>query len=452
MKFDTLLLIPDDDHWQWVALNHESVSQQLTSNWPVLDQPGRTQQIQNIQTTLTNWGYARQPVVIALPDHWCLSASLAGNRLKSARQNTLFDFEAHWPISLEDVVVDYLPGKDTTLGVCTPLRKLSPVITAIESLNLNLQSICPKAMLALQNRITTANPPAHHDTAWANGKAYHWFCIADSKPTHWQWLDRSEKALVLQAQTQHLVDASNRELHLLDLPEADTFKLKALSEIDSTQVQKVVLNDQAFAGAHRVATRKIKPWFNLLRPPLIANTKEQSVQRALSMLLLSVLILGITLAGMLHWRASEYQQLARNSRKDQQAIFREVFPEARMPQVNIASRMESELRRMISHAGAVPTLSINEDQTSALTLLHAVLLSLPRDQALDLQEIRMENNRIDIHGQAKQHADVQTIANSLRAHANLNVDTPQMTQTRDGIIRYTITANWRNSNQQGGQR
>ncbi|MAX25863.1 MAG: hypothetical protein CMJ19_15290, partial [Phycisphaeraceae bacterium] len=169
MKFDTLLLIPDDQQWQWVALHHETATEQLTSNWPVLDQPGRTQQIQNLKTTLTNWGYARQPVIIALPDHWCLSASIAGNRLKSARQNTLFDFEANWPISLEDVVADYLPGKETTLGVCTPLHKLYPVITAIEGLDLNLQVICPKAMLALQNRIATSNPPANHDTVWANG-------------------------------------------------------------------------------------------------------------------------------------------------------------------------------------------------------------------------------------------------------------------------------------------
>ena len=230
MKFTSLLLIPDDQQWQLVALQHESIADQLTIDWPVAGDRDQLQHIQNLKTTLQNWGYQNQPAVIALPDAWCICSHLTGNHSKQSRQNVLYHFEARWPLAIEDVVADYLPGKDDTLGVCATIKQLKPIIDAVEELDLNLQAICPKAILALQHYLATNDSTSINQAVWANGKAYHWFNIADRKPTRWTWLAPDEKSLVLQAKSQHLAGVADQHVQLLDFPQAITDQIKALPE------------------------------------------------------------------------------------------------------------------------------------------------------------------------------------------------------------------------------
>lgn len=448
MKMDAILLMLGDDQWQLMAIYHDTVAQEMISNWPQADDRAKAQQIQNLQITLQNWGYEQQPVIIGVPDTWCLCTTRQGDGFKSNRQNVLYDFEAQWPVAMEEVVADYLPGKQATLGVCVPLKKLSPVMQALEPLQLNLQAICPKALLALQQQPLTGNSPATRQTIWANtnGQAYHWFTLLDHKPVRWQWLPPSEKALVLQAQSLALNGVVDMQINAFDLPQPITEQLKALPQISSVTWSDAALDACAIAGASRIATRKIKPWIDLLRHPLVSNTQALAFQRVLSTLLLVVIVLGLTAAGTLYLRGTAYTQIAQQNRSNQLLRFAELFPDARIPQnISITSRLSSELKAMMDHASVLPTIGTDTSETSALILLHDTLLCLPDDLPMNVQEIRMESNRVDLRGEASNHADVQRIADALRKSPQLQVQTPQMTQTGDGIIRYTITANYSQS-------
>lgn len=441
MKIDSLVLILDDAQWQLKAMGHETVLKEVTCDWPQSSDLDRTQQIQNLQTTLQNWGYAKQPVVMIVPDHWCLCATQAGKTQHKNRQNVLYDFEVNWPIALEDLVADYLSGRETALGVCTEQHRLKPVIEVITKLNLNLQAICPKAMLALQHHLATTTQNTANHTIWANGNAYHWFTLEDRKPVSWHWLSPSQEALVLQAQSLYLTEKKPLQIQLLDMPQNVQKELEKLPQITITQNDTAELQTAACSGAQRIASKKIKPWINFLRPPLVQNSQEQATQKSLSFLLSAIVMLGITFCGTLSWRSGLYQDIARKNKIQQQQIFKDLFPDSRIPP-NVASRISSELRNMIKHTRVNPFDKTATDQTSALILFHQTMLSLPTTLPMHLQEIRLENNNIDLRGQAKQHAQVQSIANALRTNPNLQVNTPQMTQTQAGFIRYTITASY----------
>jgi hypothetical protein len=442
MKMDALLLMLGDDQWQLMAIHHESVAQEMISNWPQADERAKTQQIQNLQNTLQNWGYEQQPVIIGVPDSWCLCATRQGDGFKPNRQNVLYDFEAQWPVAMEEVVADYLPGKQATLGVCVPLKRLSPVMQALEPLHLNLRAICPKALLALQQQ-TVGSHNASHQTIWANGQAYHWFTVQDHKPISWQWLPPNEKALVLQAQSLALNGIHDLQVNAIDLPEPLTEQLKALPQVASVVCTNSALDACTIAGASKIATRKTKPWIDLLRYPLVSNTQALAMQRVLSALLLVVIVLGLTVAGTLYIRGMAYQQIAQQNRINQQQRFKELFPDARVSQnISITSRLNSELRAMMEHASVLPAMGTDTSEVSALILLRDAMLGLPVDLPMHVQEIRLENNRIDLRGEATNHADVQKITDALRTSPQLQVDTPQMTQTGAGIIRYTITATY----------
>jgi len=449
MKIDALVLQLNDDQWQLFAMQQETVLEKVTSSWPQVDERTKAQQIQNLKTTLTNWGVLQHPTVIIVPDHWCLSSTLTADVNKRQRQNVLFDFEASWPLSIEEVVADYLPGKQSALGVCAELKKLKPIMQAIDELNLNINAICPKALLALQQHLTASNDTSANQYIWADDNAYHWFTVEDRKPAHWQWLSANTKALVLQAQTLALTDNSDLHLKTLDLPLEVANQLKALPQVTSLQSKnETSILDMALTGAQRIATRKTQPWINLQRPPLVTNTQEHALQRVLSVLLMAVIILGVTLAGSMYWRSTQYQQIAQLNHSKQQQLFEELYPGKRIPP-NISSRLSSELRAMLKHVNVLSTTDIKTGNISALTLLHEALLSLPADLPMQIQEIRLGNNRIDLRGNADQHAQVQTIANSLRTNTHLQVDTPQMTRATGGKIRYTITANWNPTRRQG---
>lgn len=439
MKLDTLLLQLGDAHWRMSAIYQQSIVQEITCNWPSAGERERPQLIQNLQTTLGNWQYGQQPVIITVPDHWCICSTHNHDATRQSRQNVLYAFEARWPVAIEDVVADYLPGKGATLGVCVELSRMSPVMTAIEKLDLNIAAISPKALMSLQQLQSVTTDTSEHHAILANCKAKHWFILKDKKPIGWQWLDCDEKHLFLQAQTHALAGIKNMNIRTSGLPDATIKRIVQLEHVKQVTQYDVDMDNNLIECVSRIATGKTRPWINLLRAPLVKSTHEQTQQRNLGLLLLAVMVLGLCVVGSLYLRGQSYQKIAHENHLAQQAIFKETFPDSRMTG-DVSKRMASELRLMLDHNTVITGGQQTNDQTSALILLHESLLHLPSNMPLHVQEIRMEKNRIDLRGMASDHAQVQQIANSLRANPNLQVQTPQMTQTGNGEIQYSIIA------------
>ena len=452
MKIDALLLILDDEHWQMSGLCQQQVVQETTSNWPSATQRDHPQLIQNLQTTLSNWQYTNQPVIITLPDHWCICTTQNQDLSRQSRQNVLYAFEAKWPVAIEDVVADYLSTKDTTLGVCVELNRLSQIINALEPLQLNISAICPKSLIVLQQLQSISPDALEHHTVLANGKANNWFSFRDRKPIAWKWLDKDVKNLLLQTQTLCMSGQNNLHIKTAGVAETTISQLKAMEHVVEVSPVTTDMDSCLIQSASRLATGKVRPWINLLRPPLVSNTQQQTKQRILGLLLLAVLLLGLSLIGSITWRGMTYRNIAHENQIWQQKIFRDIFPESRRVPLNIANRLDSELRNILDHASLLPNTMQTPQQTSALILLHESLLHLPAELPMHIQEIRMDKNRIDLRGVTSEHAQVQLIAKSLQANPNLEVLTPQMTQTTTGEIRYTIIAQFQPSpTQRAGQ-
>ena len=106
-----------------------------------------------VAAALKTAGYRFEPVLLAIPSHWCLCASVttAGLPRKERRRAMIYRLEEKLPLAAEDVVADFLPAApacDQNLGVCVQKQTVATLVDALEAKGVAIASICPAALLA----------------------------------------------------------------------------------------------------------------------------------------------------------------------------------------------------------------------------------------------------------------------------------------------------------------
>jgi hypothetical protein len=97
--------------------------------------------------------------------------------------------------------------------------------------------------------------------------------------------------------------------------------------------------------------------------------------------------------------------------------------------------MESEIRRLQATRGSASLPS----RPSMLRALQDVLAHLPQNLRFRLLEIRLDESRLLLDGQARSHADVDAIATALRQGTGFEVEPPRSEQ-RDDAVSFALTA------------
>jgi hypothetical protein len=99
--------------------------------------------------SLRRAGYHGEPVLLAIPSAWCICASipLDGLPRRSNRAARMFRLEEKLPLAAEDVVADFIDVGDQALGVAARVEQLRPVVDALESNGIAVESIVPAALL-----------------------------------------------------------------------------------------------------------------------------------------------------------------------------------------------------------------------------------------------------------------------------------------------------------------
>src|SRR5688500_4342021 len=97
-------------------------------------------------------GYRGEPVILAIPSAWCFAASISTTDLTRRRDHRarLFRLEEKLPLAAEEVVADFIDAGERSLGVCARLDQLRPVVEALESQGVAVESVAPAALLAVQ--------------------------------------------------------------------------------------------------------------------------------------------------------------------------------------------------------------------------------------------------------------------------------------------------------------
>ena len=145
-------------------------------------------------------------------------------------------------------------------------------------------------------------------------------------------------------------------------------------------------------------------------------------------------VLAACTIGSLLYRGAAVRRQSLEVGSQQSAIFKSVFPNAKVP-VGIATRLRSELAKLQGLKGEDGTLP---ERTSAIVILERLLKAVPTDKRFRLLEIRMEEGRLYLDGETREHSDAESIAQRLRGEGFV-VAPPKSQRLDDQRISLRIT-------------
>lgn len=118
-----------------------------------------------------------------------------------------------------------------------------------------------------------------------------------------------------------------------------------------------------------------------------------------------------------------------------------MFPNFPIP-VGVKARLESELTKLKGLQGAEAT---PDSTVSAISLLQGLLAALPSDRRFLIHEVRIEEGRLYLDSEVREHSDAEIIAQRLRT-GGLEVASPRTQRLDDKRVSLRLTGTATDSN------
>jgi hypothetical protein len=150
------------------------------------------------------------------------------------------------------------------------------------------------------------------------------------------------------------------------------------------------------------------------------------VRTPLTVAAAAVVLCLISVCAAMLWRANRYDAMANHLADEQQAAFRQAFPTSAVPP-DVRSRLEAEERRLRGLSGDDSAPPPSE---AGLLTLRDLITHLPADRELRYRvlEVRLDQNRFTLEGQATAHGDADSIVASLKRGGTFVVEPPRTEQ------------------------
>ena len=391
-----------------------------------------------LANTLTQHGYTGEGVALALPSdaYLCAGIDTQGLPRRQARTAMLYRLEEKLPVAVEQVVADFVTGKDQALGICLLTDKWQPVINAFKSAGIAVELISSTALLALQHHIET-DPEDHCDAVLCvDGQRLELFTLDSHSPTRWNSLPAETGDLEVHLKV--LVAGRDAPLRVAlqapALPDL-TRRVEAVHPCQAISSVDAATSVAAVRAAGRALTGKLQPWVNFCQGPLAAAGPVGQLRTPLKAAVAAAVVLWVCLTGAMWARARGYQAIAAQHESQQAALYEELFP-GQAPPLNVKSRLNSEHRRLAGvRKGDRSTLPA---PASVLPLLHGVLKGMPTNTRYTVLELQLDENSLYIEGQVNSHGNADTIATAVKQHTGWDIQPPRTEKLGDGGIAFTV--------------
>lgn len=398
-----------------------------------------TTQAEPIRAALADGGYQGEPLVVALDSRWCLTVKLDVNRPQELRdrQTMLYRFEECIPWSTEECVGDYLRVGTKALMVAAPASPLVEFFSRLESLGVQIQSIVPMALLACAEHVASAEFPARHVVAFEQNRWIDLLCIDNRLPTTWSMVPAHGRGLSCELQRLALDSGASTSLVGYGLSEVANAEIRASGTATVLEVSRPSgesLGTLALAAAAKILGGRMEALIEL-KQGLFGRSRGHLALRRYAIALRAALVMLVVSAtsGFLYRGYTAGCEADLLSEK-QVEIFRGVFPNTKTP-VGVKSRLESELAKLKGLQGGDTPLP---NTASAIAMLHDLLDALPTDRRFMLLEIRIEEGRLYLDGEVRDHGDAEFIAQRLRAKG-FEIASPRSQRLDDKRVSIRIT-------------
>lgn len=376
-------------------------------------------------------GVEKGPITLAVPSQWCLCATIDARNLPRVRRPAmLFRLEEKLPLAAEEIVGDFIEHGETALGIAGQLRLLQPMVSAVGDI-VEVETIAPAALLAGQWYLQHGKLPPCDGVLFELHGQFEFLQLSDGVVTGWETLADAEDVAIELG-----VRGINRPLRvacgaLVELPPT--------SGAEIVPVELPPAEDAAFEMAQALR-RGASPIVELRRDPLGAADVLRGARPAIRAAMVAAVFLVVAVFGAVLWRASEYQRLTVQYEHEQQELFQKTFPGKTLnDELSVATQLLREERRLRALAGGdeadVPA------RVSSLALLQRVLMALPADGRCQVNELRLNEDKVWIEAVVPTHADATSVATSLAADKGFNVEAPRTEQLAGGAnVAMTLTA------------
>jgi hypothetical protein len=387
-----------------------------------------------VAAALKAQGYRGEGVLLAIESSTCLCAPAHTDGLpaKHRRRAMTYRLEEKLPIAAEEVVADFIEGGPAAdaeaLGICVRRTALTPVVEALEESGVAVAAICPASLLALQYMMRDggplAAPPLPDAVVWPDerGETLELFVLRDRRLHGWYVLANRAKDLLMHV----AMAAPSGTLAAMALePELRT----ALGTRPQLRVRELAAESPSTAAASlagAVLDGKVIPWIDLRREALAVSDPFRQVRTPLTVAAAAVVLCLICLCAAMLWRANRYDTMANHLADEQQAAFRQAFPTGSVPP-DVRSRLEAEERRLRGLSGDDSAPPAGD---AGLVILRDLITHLPaeRDLRYRVLEVRLDQNRFTLEGQATAHGDADSIVASLKRGGGFIVEPPRTEQ------------------------
>ncbi|NQU74910.1 MAG: hypothetical protein HQ546_01180 [Planctomycetes bacterium] len=378
-------------------------------------QPDQPPPADRIAAALAELAYDGGGVCLALPAEMVMTAEIdCGNLPRKDRYNAMmYRLEEQMPLEVERLTADFLPAvAGRSLGMAVDTERVRAIVDALADVGIETAVICPAAMLALWH-LTHEKTISDEYTIFADMGHVDVFRMRQGQPAAWHTVAADTAELVRCIRADMLIRPAGNGCATAALVGALGEEMSAALKRD-TGLAVQLQDDASTLGAASYAAKAVLAghkagWVDFRRGGLALTNVWAPLSGLLRLAVMLGIGLMILLAGMLFYRGSRYDAVAGQYERKQTAEFGRLYPNRSIP-VNVKSSLQSDLRRLSAVRGidgAVP------EQVCALDTLRRIVASMPADLRLRILEMRIEPTGILIEGQARNHTDAGTFAQSL---------------------------------------
>lgn len=405
-------LIVDRSHWRLVMGSKDRVLVD-EGHWTLAEASLAAERIAEL---VLEHAQKTRRVAILLDGSLCMTARF---RMESARQARkreamLYKIEEQIPVAAEDLIADFSRQGSQIYAIAVERSQLVPLVDALRDQNLGIELISPVASLAWEHHFARGKHPGREAVAWLDPELGGDLVVFDSgQPTNWAGLPSANGKLRQQLLYERI--RSPGELPLVVYAPNNTLETNPPAAVPGTHVdlrtkEAEPLRDHALDTLSAVRDGRTTPTFDLMRGLNLAAAGRSPLAIDLRLLQLAALLLLAAVLVVNVIASHRYDDAVDRLVVAQEDVFRDVFPEARLPR-GVRARLESELGKLAGARGG--TENAVSDQ-SVLPLLLRLLRAMPEEMRFRLLDIKIEDQRLDLTGEVRDFGDADKIAASLR--------------------------------------
>ncbi len=401
MAFPTWLLLESSDSWLMTRLDGPTEFTTLAA-----PSAGSAELAGQIVSHCAQSGADHWNLVIALHATSVVAARIPRAEPSRTAEALLYDLEPSLPFDAEFAVADFSDGPDTVLGVALHADRLTSLVQQLEDSGARVISIVPAALAAVQQ---AAHNRQSGCVLWRSDGAIELVEYTHSTVLRWHHLPDSATA----ASRELSVEPPSHPIALIEDPalvsdDAAEIGLEALSAVR----EQLQLPDQVAQFGRRTAAGRVTPWIELRRGPLANGDPHRAWRGAMTVFVAAAGVMLAALAAAFWIRADRYHAQAEAIAQDQQQLFREAFPERRVPRAML-SRLRSEYTRLLNSRQASRIVDL---PTSAIEPTYRILQALPDDLRLRVAELRVEDGAFDLAAELTSFREATRLAEALEQH------------------------------------